>query len=84
MPNGFWDRVLRVDLTTGKISEEHPGEAWFRRNIGGRAMIAHYLLSEVPPVMAFVGGTLCIVGVLITRRKPRVRREDPAPELTRR
>ena len=34
--------------------------------------------------MAFVGGTLCIVGVLITRRKPRVRREDPAPELTRR
>ena len=47
-------------------------------------LIAWLLLSEVPPVMAFVGGTLCVVGVLITRRKPRVRREDPAPELTRR
>ena len=48
MPNGFWDRILRVDLTSGRIWEEHPGEAWFRKNIGGRAMIAHYLLSEVP------------------------------------
>jgi drug/metabolite transporter (DMT)-like permease len=47
-------------------------------------LIAWLLLSEVPPVLAFVGGVLCIVGVLITRRKPRVRREDPAPELTRR
>ena len=49
MPNGYWDRILRVDLTSGKIWEENPGEAWFRRNIGGRSMIAHYLLSEVPP-----------------------------------
>ncbi len=43
-------------------------------------LIAWLLLSEVPPAMAFVGGILCIVGVLLTRRKPRVRREDPAPE----
>src|SRR5919199_951486 len=48
MPNGYWDRILRVDLTSGKIWEENPGEAWFRRNVGGRSMIAHYLLSEVP------------------------------------
>lgn len=37
-------------------------------------LIAWLLLSEVPPPMAFVGGVLCIVGVLITRRKPRPRR----------
>ena len=43
-------------------------------------LIAWLLLAEVPPVMAFVGGIMCIVGVLLTRRKPRVRREDPAPE----
>ena len=49
MPNGFWDRILRVDLTTSKIWEEHPGEAWYRKHVGGRGMIAHYLLSEVPP-----------------------------------
>src|SRR5205085_5114554 len=48
MANGFWDRILRVDLTTGKIWEDNPGEAFFRKNIGGRSMIAHYLLSEVP------------------------------------
>jgi aldehyde:ferredoxin oxidoreductase len=48
MPNGYWDRILRVDLTSGRIWEEHPGEAWFRKNLGGRAMIAHYLLAEVP------------------------------------
>src|SRR5918911_2022328 len=46
--NGYWARILRVDLTSGKTGGEHRGDAWYRRNIGGRAMIAHYLLSEVP------------------------------------
>lgn len=36
-------------------------------------LIAWALLDEVPPAMAFVGGVLCISGVLITRRRPRVR-----------
>jgi drug/metabolite transporter (DMT)-like permease len=35
--------------------------------------LAWLLLDEVPPVAAFVGGVLCIVGVLLTRRKPRRR-----------
>jgi len=44
-------------------------------------LIAWVLLSEVPPGLAFVGGTLCIVGVLLTRRKPRIveRTPEPAP-----
>lgn len=45
-------------------------------------LIAWLLLSEVPPVMAFAGGVLCIVGVLITRRRPRTRVDRPAPALT--
>jgi len=36
------------------------------------AVMAWLLLDEVPPALAFVGGGLCIVGVLVTRRKPRV------------
>jgi len=48
MAYGFWDRILRVDLTSGKIWEEHPGEAFFRSHVGGRSFIAHYLLKEVP------------------------------------
>jgi drug/metabolite transporter (DMT)-like permease len=42
-------------------------------------LIAWMLLGEVPPAMAFVGGVLCIVGVLITRRKPRVTEPTPEP-----
>ena len=32
--------------------------------------IAWLLLDEVPPTLAFAGGALCIVGVVLTRRKP--------------
>lgn len=38
---------------------------------GITAVMAWVLLDEVPPALAFVGGVLCIVGVLVTRRKPR-------------
>lgn len=34
-------------------------------------VMAWVLLDEVPPALAFAGGALCVVGVLITRRKPR-------------
>jgi drug/metabolite transporter (DMT)-like permease len=35
--------------------------------------IAWVALDEAPPALAFAGGALCVVGVLLTRRKPRVR-----------
>lgn len=35
------------------------------------ALMAWVLLDEVPPALAFAGGALCIVGVLVTRRRPR-------------
>lgn len=34
------------------------------------ALMAWFLLDEVPAPLAFVGGGLCIAGVLLTRRKP--------------
>lgn len=34
-------------------------------------LIAWILLSEVPPLLALLGGALCIGGVLLTRLKPR-------------
>jgi aldehyde:ferredoxin oxidoreductase len=46
--HGSWGRILRVDLTTRTTAVEEMDEATFRRNPGGRAMIAHYLLREVP------------------------------------
>jgi drug/metabolite transporter (DMT)-like permease len=35
------------------------------------AVMAWVLLDEVPPALAFAGGALCVVGVLVTRRKVR-------------
>ena len=35
------------------------------------------LLDEVPPVLAVVGGAVCLVGVALSRRRGRVR--SPAP-----
>src|SRR5919197_364373 len=46
--HGSWGRILRVDLTTRSTSVEEMDEATFRRNPGGRALIAHYLLRELP------------------------------------
>jgi aldehyde:ferredoxin oxidoreductase len=47
MANGFWNRIVRVDLTDGRIWEEHPSDDFYRKHAGGRNFIAHYLLSEV-------------------------------------
>src|SRR5919108_554617 len=48
MPNGYWDRILHIDLTARTTWTESLGDAWWRRHLGGRALIAHYLLKEVP------------------------------------
>ena len=48
MPNGYWDRILHVDLSAGTTRVESFGEAFWRRHMGGRSLIAHYLLTEVP------------------------------------
>jgi drug/metabolite transporter (DMT)-like permease len=45
-------------------------------------LMAWLMLSEVPPALAFVGGALCITGVLLTRRKPRVTELTPEPART--
>lgn len=36
-------------------------------------------LGETPPTMAYAGGVLCLVGVAVARRKPRVRADAAAP-----
>lgn len=36
-------------------------------------LMAWLALDEVPPTLAFVGGAMCIAGVLISRRRPRPR-----------
>ncbi|MBN1583791.1 MAG: aldehyde ferredoxin oxidoreductase family protein [Anaerolineae bacterium] len=46
--NGYTGKILRVDLTDGKIEIEEPPESFYRRYLGGNGFIAHYLLKELP------------------------------------
>jgi len=41
--------ILRVDLSTGEIWVDQPKEQFYRKFIGGRNVILHYLLKELPP-----------------------------------
>ena len=43
---------------------------------GIATLIAWLTIDEVPPSLTFVGGALAIVGVLMTRRRPRRRARD--------
>lgn len=49
MGKGFSGKILKVDLTTGITSVDEHDEAWYRRYMGGRALIAYYLLKETKP-----------------------------------
>lgn len=45
---GVSGKILRVNLESGKISREEPGEAFYKRYLGGRGVIVETLLREVP------------------------------------
>jgi len=48
MQGGIRGRILRVDLDSGAVTTERPEPRLYRSLLGGRGMIAHYLLREVP------------------------------------
>jgi aldehyde:ferredoxin oxidoreductase len=48
MTYGFIGRILRVDLSHGSISTDEHSVDFYRRYMGGRGLIAYYLLNEVP------------------------------------
>ena len=48
MAFGYVGKILRVDLSTGKTWIEEPDDKFYRTYVGGRNIIAHYLLKEAP------------------------------------
>jgi len=67
MPNGFWGKLLFMDLSTGMIRSETPPEALYRAFLGGYGLAAHYLYERLPPaadplgpenILAFMPGLL--------------------------
>ena len=49
MAHGYNGKILRVDLSSGKISVDEPDEVYYRRYLGGRAAALCYLLNEMEP-----------------------------------
>jgi aldehyde:ferredoxin oxidoreductase len=49
MPLGYHNRILHVDLTSGEIDREQPGEKFYRTYMGGSALGLYYLLRETAP-----------------------------------
>ena len=49
MPSGYHGKVLHINLTDGAISTEQPGEAFYRKYLGGSAMGMYYILNGLPP-----------------------------------
>jgi len=44
--HAYTGKILHVDLTSGETHVEQPPEAFYRRTIGGRGVILHYLLKD--------------------------------------
>ena len=48
MPRGYHGKILHVNLTDSAISREQPGEAFYRKYLGGSAMGLYYILKGMP------------------------------------
>ena len=48
MTNGYFNKLLRVNLTSGSVTEEEIPEKVLREFIGGGGLAAKYMLDEVP------------------------------------
>jgi aldehyde:ferredoxin oxidoreductase len=49
MIGGTHGKVLHVNLTTGETQVEHPPDDFYRLLVGGRAVVAYFLLRDLPP-----------------------------------
>lgn len=67
MAEGYLGKILRVDLTDGRIWTEEPDDLFYRAYIGGPGIGLYYLLNELPPhadplgpdnILTFAAGVL--------------------------
>ena len=49
MLKGYWGKILRVDLSNSRISQEEISEEYCQKYIGGVGFAADILLKEVGP-----------------------------------
>ena len=61
MANGYWGKILRVDLSTGDSYIEEHDDVWYRTYMGGACVGAWYLLRELEPGVDPLGSENIIV-----------------------
>ena len=49
MVKGLANKILRVDLSSGRIWTEEQNELFYRRYLGGAGILSYYLLKELKP-----------------------------------
>ena len=49
MPNGYNGKILRVDLSSGRVKTEEYPENFYRQYFGGEGFISYFLLKELKP-----------------------------------
>ena len=77
MPDGYWGKILWVDLSSRKIETEWPEEKIYRQYLGGYGLGVHYLYDRIPPgiepldpknIIAFIPGLLTGSGAQFSGR----------------
>jgi len=51
MSYGYQQKIARIALASGRVSLEQPDENFYRTYLGGRGLIAQYMLKELPPAI---------------------------------
>ena len=71
MPYGYTGKILRVDLTRGRLTIEEPSESFYRQYMGGSALNLYYLLKEMPPgTDAFSPDNILALGLSVVTGAP--------------
>ena len=47
MPYGYTGKILRVDLSSGKLTTEEYQENFYRQYFGGEGFISYFMLKEL-------------------------------------
>jgi len=70
MVKGYAGKILRVNLTTGKIWTEEPPDSFYRRYIGGQGFVARRMCSSLLPARSPASPWLALGGAAWAANRP--------------
>ncbi len=48
MPHGYTGKILRVDLSDGRVTVDEPTDYFYRHHFGGEGFVGYFLLKDLP------------------------------------